>query len=96
MGTYDDIYIHSSSNMCNEMAVERPDSRVISLKLNHGIKWRVVASRSHQMRVTANRIRWIGDFSVPFPDSLSEDPEIVGVQVHGMRDWSIVVDDKAN
>ena len=85
--------------MPRDMAMHRPNTRIIREELENKVIWRTrrPSSRSdrrsswwhsavHQMHIPHLRIRWTRDGAIPLAVTLSQNPEVVAVEMHRMRD----------
>ena len=74
--------------------MQGPDTWIVGVELQHDVSWcagdGVVAGKN--LHVTALRVRRVDDCTVPVSDAISEDPEIVAVEMHGMRRGEMVSD----
>ena len=87
------------------MAVEGPSAWVVGNVLDDDVARLVedivaigilgdVGTR-HQLHISTVGVLWVSlDGSIPLSSPLSEDPEVVAVEMHGVRDRSGIVDIK--
>ena len=90
-----------------DVAVEGPDTWIIGHVLDDDVA-RLVESAGtvrilcnigagHHLHISALRVLCIAlDGAIPFTSTLGENPEVVAVQMHGVRDWSGVVNVEAD
>ena len=73
--------------MPRNMAMQRPNPRIIRLKLQHHKPRlpRRIIHRLQQLHIPPLRVHLL-DVPIPLPDTLGHNPEIVAVEVHGVGD----------
>ena len=87
-----DIGIETSANVPRDVAMERPDARVIRGDLPDQ-----VTICSHELHVSSLRVRLSGNGNaVPISVTFVKDLHVVSVQMHGVRCGGWVVDYDAN
>ena len=86
--THHNIHRQPITNMPSDMAMERPHPRIIGQEINHHITHLPRSGKSpvDEMCVPSLRVLGLRDDSVPFPHPLSDDPEVMAVEVHWVRD----------
>ena len=84
--------------MPSDMTMERPHPRIIGQEINHHITRfpRTGIPPVDDVCVPSLRVLWPRDDSVPFPHPLSDDPEAMAVEVHGVHNGDSVAQDEAD
>lgn len=84
--------------MPSDVAVERPDTGVVSVDLDDNVAWHGVADSDRQdLYVSSLRVRGVDNGAVPDSGSLSQYVHVVPVHMHGMdASAGVVVDDDAD
>ena len=90
------INIQARTDMPRDMAMERPDARIIREILQHDITRRARRATLDELHVAPLGIGLVGDCSVPGTDALGQDVEVVAVEMHGVGGWELVFDDDAD
>lgn len=73
-------------NLPDNMAMKWPHSRVV-LHIFEDNK----PSTLHKLRVSALRVTWICDNTIPLTEAVGQDPEIVTMQMEGMIDGNSIL-----
>lgn len=74
------------------VAMEWPDARVVLHPLHHQVRRICGEARRHDDCVTARRILGVDhDCTIPLPETLSQDPVIVAVEMHRVNNGGVVV-----
>ena len=82
--------------MPRNVAVQRPDARIIRRGLEHDIRGAARRRRGQQLDVAALGVVRVRDrHAAPGPVADGLDEDVVAVEVHGMRGGDGVVDDEA-
>lgn len=87
--------------MPSNVAVERPDARVIRVILNDHVTRvnstvSVDACRLQELHVAPLGILYVSNGSVPHADALGEDVEIVAMEMHRVRGSDLILHNDAN
>ena len=91
------IYIHASTQMPRDMAMERPDAGIVLIPLQHDIRRLLDGAATRDLlHIPSLWIAWVGDCSIPCPSASGQDLEVMAVQVHWVVGKELVVDDHAN
>jgi hypothetical protein len=77
---HEQIHVQATRQMPCNMAVERPDTRIIVIDLHDQI-----AVRPYDVRVASNRVIQIRNGAIPDAAALGQDPGVVAMDVHRMR-----------
>lgn len=92
----DGVDVQSGADVPCDMAMERPDSRVICDVLENNIPRCGSGARLHNLHVATLSVLLVSDLAVPGSDALSQDVEVVPVEMHGVRGWELVLDNDAD
>lgn len=68
--------------MPRDVAVHRPDTRVVELDLHDE-----VAAGTDELGIAALRVLWVDDLAVPGAGAFGEDVHVVAMGVHGVGGW---------
>ena len=82
--------------MPGDMAMERPDTRIVRRPLDDHVARIIRSTAMEQVDITTLRIERIGDDTVPGTATFGQDLEIVAVEMHGMDGAEDVADDEAD
>ena len=99
----DGVDVEAGTDVPRDMAVEGPDAWVVGHVFNDDVAGCHQGTVSgdigcwHKLHISALRVLCVSlNGAVPLALALGEDPEVVAVKMHGVGDWSGVVDVKAN
>lgn len=96
---YQNIHVKTRTDMPSQMAMQRPDSRVIRHKVHDHVSRTLIGITWLQNKGVATcGILEVGD-AIPLACSFGDNPVVVAVEVHGVlasRSEAIVVDDDAH
>lgn len=99
-GPFQDVDVQARADVPRDVAVERPDARVVHGELHDDVaRLAAVAAGcgGQDLRVAALRVGRVGDAPVPGAGPGGEDEHVVAVQVHGVvGDGDVVVDEEAD
>lgn len=87
--THQQVHVQTGTDMPRDMAMERPDARIVAVVLHDEIPVRL-----QQLDVPPLRIIGVHHAPVPGAHALVEHIHVVPVQVHGVRDRGGVFDDE--
>jgi len=93
-----DVDVQSPAHVPSNVAMRRPDCRVVLLKLEHDIGRNCGAlCRLHELDISPLCIGWVNDRAVPVAKALGEDVKVVTMYVDGVSAESEEVpEDKAD
>ena len=74
--------------MPRDMAMKRPHTRIISIKLYHEIPWLCSCPGLKELRISSLGIYGVYG-AVPFADAFGYDPEVMAMEMHGVGDGDI-------
>lgn len=80
LGLLEEVDVHALRRVPGDVAVHRPDTRVVELDLHDE-----VAVRADELRVATLRVARVDDLAVPLAHALGQDVHVVAVRVHGVR-----------
>lgn len=75
--------------------MQRPHAGVVGVDLDDKIAGRVRRALQ-ELHIAPLRVLRVGDRSVPGAEAFRQDPEVVAVEVHGVRERGAVADDEAD
>ena len=90
--TNHDIHIQPLADVPRDMAVERPDARIIRDDIDDKISRVWTGGRQQQLRIAPLHITRV-DRAVPVAHALGNDPGVVAVQMHRVRCGTVVAED---
>ena len=83
-----DVDIKPTAHVPRDMAMERPHAWIVRVELQNQVSWLLYPvfgdARLDKLRVATLRVREV-HVPLPLPCALSQHPEVVPVQVHGVR-----------
>lgn len=82
--------------MPRDVAMERPNARIVSIVLQHDVPGSGRRARLDELHVAALGVSLVDDGAVPSSDSFCKDVEVVAVQMHGVGGGEFVLDDQAD
>jgi len=88
----EDVGVETSADVPRDVAVERPDTRVIGGDLPYD-----VPTNREELDIATLRVLWVGDGdTVPLAGALMENEHVMAVQMHRVCCWRGVVDNDTN
>ena len=78
------VDVQPTAHVPCDMAMEGPRAGIIGEVLQDNVCRPGRGATLDQLRIAALRIRLVGDFSIPFAETLGEHVEVVAVQMHGV------------
>lgn len=79
LGLLKQVDVHALGSVPRDVAVDRPDARVVELDLHNK-----VAAGADELGVTALRVAGVDELAVPLAGAFGEDVHVVAVGVHGV------------
>lgn len=96
-----EVDVETRANVPGNVAVERPDARIVRVVLNHHVTRAdsavsVTVSRLQDLHVAPLGVLDVGDGSIPCTDAFGEDVEVVAVEMHGVRGGDFILHDETD
>lgn len=81
---FEDVDVQARTDVPSDVAVERPDARVVGRELQDLIGWDAGGgARGEDLNIPSLRVGFVGDDAVPDPGAGGEDEEVVPVSWGG-------------
>lgn len=94
VGPLHGVDVQARGHVPGDVAVERPDARVIRVVLDDEMTRRGRRTGLQDLDIPSGRVCWIDGGSVPSARPFVDDPEVVSVEMHGVRGRKEVANDE--